>query len=70
MALRTTKDKKTLGPMSIDEQYWAELFEEMDNLKRLYQLAQRSETEKIKQDITSTIIHLIAHLKVINEDGR
>jgi len=56
--------------MNIDEQYWAELFEEMDHLKRLYQLAQRSETEKIKQNITSTIIHLIAHLKVINEDGR
>jgi ribosomal protein S17E len=70
MAVRTPKDKKTLGPMSIDEQYWAELLEKMDNLKRLYRLAQRSETKKLKQEITNSITHLIGHLKVINEDGR
>ncbi|MCL6527641.1 MAG: hypothetical protein K6T57_12265 [Thermaceae bacterium] len=70
MAVRVEKDKKTLGPMSIEKLYWEELWEEVEHLQALYRQAQSHENEKIKQAIVDSITHLVGHLKVILEDGR
>ncbi|GEM83912.1 hypothetical protein [Meiothermus hypogaeus] len=70
MAIRIEKDKKTLGPMSIEKLYWDELWQEIANLQTMYRQAQQGEDEKTKQAIVDSITHLIGHLKVILEDGR
>ncbi len=73
MATGNRPTKKTAKDlMNIPLPYWEELLGEMETFKTLYRKIESlppEKREKALQDLLSSLIHLMGHLKVIYEDA-
>jgi len=67
-----TAGKASEKLMNIPQEYWEELIQEMEAFKTIYQKVKTlppEKREKAQQDLLSSLIHLIGHLKVIYDDA-